>query len=286
MAKLFVLLQYLLPQHGLSRLAGRLAQSRRWRRVFISLFIRRFRVDLSEALIQDPAEFANFNDFFTRALKAQSRPLAADPDGILCPADGAISQVGLIEEDQLLQAKGQYFALSDLLGGDSDTAGLFHNGAFVTVYLSPKDYHRVHMPIGGRLVKTLYVPGSLFSVNQATTQRVPGLFARNERLVCLFETKHGPMAIIMVGAMIVAGIDTVWAGAVAPGPNPRQLTEQNFSHSQPIIELEKGAEMGRFRLGSTAIIVFPAQTITFLDSLQANSGVRMGQLLGHIRPAT
>jgi len=283
MAKLFVLLQYLLPQHGLSRLVGRLARSYSWRKLFIGVFIRHYQVDLSEAVVQNPADFSNFNDFFTRALKPDSRPLATEPDGILCPADGAISQIGNIDEDRLLQAKGQYYSVSDLLGGDSASADLFVNGTFATVYLSPRDYHRVHMPVTGELVKTIYVPGALFSVNQATTARVPGLFARNERLVCLFETDYGPMAIVLVGAMIVAGIDTVWSGAVAPGPEPRQLSEHSFNHNQQPIKLQKGAEMGRFRLGSTAIVLFARDKVTFLESLHADAGVRMGQLLGHIK---
>lgn len=282
MAKLFVLLQYLLPQHALSRCVGRLAQSRRWRLPFIKLFIRRYKVDLSEALIQDPAEFSNFNDFFTRALQPDARVLATDVDGILCPADGAISQLGSIAADQLMQAKGQYFSLNALLGKDEEMSRLFHNGSFATVYLSPKDYHRVHMPVAGRLIKTIYVPGALFSVNQATTERVPGLFARNERLICLFETEQGPMAVVMVGAMIVAAIDTVWSGPVAPAPHPRQLTQVDYSQNRPAIELEKGAQLGQFSLGSTAIILFPQDTVTFLQSIQANSTVRMGQLLGRI----
>ena len=284
MAKLFVLLQYLLPQHGLSRLIGGLAQSRRWRKPLINLFVRRYKVDLSEAEIQEPDQFAHFNDFFTRALKPDSRPLATDSNGILCPADGAISQIGRIDQDQLLQAKGRYYSLVDLLGGDGGWAEQFQNGSFATIYLSPRDYHRVHMPIAGKLLRTLYVPGALFSVNQATTERVPGLFARNERLLCQFESASGPMTLIMVGAMIVAGIDTVWAGKVAPATKPRTLTTANYRDHQPAIALNKGEEMGRFRLGSTVIILFPENRAQFLSSLQADSKVRMGQLLGHIKP--
>src|SRR5690606_24991155 len=214
---LFIVFQYLVPQHLLSRLVGKIAASELpWiKNPFIDWFSRRYQVDMSEAADPEPRNYPSFNAFFTRALKAGARPLDSDPDSIVSPADGAISQLGAIEAGRIFQAKGQTYTTAELLG-DTDMAALFDGGVFATVYLSPRDYHRVHMPVSGRLLRTLYVPGDLFSVNQTTAENVPRLFARNERLVCLFDTECGPMAVVLVGAMIVAGIDTVWAGQVAP----------------------------------------------------------------------
>ena len=274
---LFVLLQHLLPQHLLSRLVGKLARSENptIKTLFINTFMKRFDIDLSEAEVQDPEEFSSFNAFFTRALKAGARPLA-DSD-VVSPADGAISQIGHIRGSDLLQAKGQYFSLHDLLGGDATLTSEFINGDFATIYLSPRDYHRVHMPATGTLRKTIYVPGKLFSVNQTTSENVPGLFARNERLVCVFDTELGPMAVILVGAMIVAAIETVFAGQVTPlSPN---IHQQEYGQREPLV-LEKGAELGRFSLGSTAIVLFGAKQCQWLKNLHAGSGVRMGEALG------
>ena len=282
MSRLFIIFQYLLPHHLLSRGVGLLAQNHLLRKLFIRTFIRRYKVDLSQATIQDIEKFENFNAFFTRELQADARPLANTVGAIVCPADGAISQLGNITDGNLLQAKGRHYSCEDLLAGDAQVAGLFRTGKFATIYLSPRDYHRVHMPMAGVLKKTVYVPGRLFSVNQTTADSVPNLFARNERLICLFETELGPMAVILVGAMIVAGIDTVWAGEVCPTAGKREILETDYTNHAPAVELPLGGELGRFRLGSTAIVLFPHGTMNFESSLGATSSVAMGQLLGQV----
>ena len=276
---LFVTLQYLLPQHGLSRLVGTLARSEvpLIKDTFIKLFMDRFGIDLSEAEIEDAKQFPTFNAFFTRALKADARPLeAAAPEQIASPADGAISQLGPIRANQIFQAKGHDYSLQDLLGGDCDLAREFSNGQFATVYLSPKDYHRVHMPVTGTLRETRYVPGKLFSVNDATAAGVPNLFARNERLVCIFDTDRGPTAVILVGAMIVAGIETVFSGQVTP--LPKQVSSVRYQ-DRPIT-LNKGDELGRFMLGSTAMVLVPEGKAKFAPELQAGSQVRVRSTMG------
>jgi len=278
--KLFVTLQYLIPQHGLSRLVGMLARSEvPWiKTTFISLFMKRFCIDLSEAQIEDPDRFETFNAFFTRALKPDARPLeASDAADIACPADGAVSQLGAIRANQVFQAKGHDYSLYDLLGGDSALASEFTNGQFATIYLSPRDYHRVHMPVTGTLRETRYVPGDLFSVNEATANGVPNLFARNERLVCIFDTEHGPAAVILVGAMIVAGIETVFSGQVTP--LPKQVVTTDYQRTAPIT-LEKGDELGRFLLGSTVVLLFPEGKARFESDLKAGSLVRVKSKLG------
>lgn len=278
--KLFVTLQYLIPQHGLSRLVGMLARSEvPWiKTTFISLFMKRFGIDLSEAQIEDPDRFETFNAFFTRALKPEARPLeASDAADIACPADGAVSQLGAIRANQVFQAKGHDYSLYDLLGGDSALASEFTNGQFATIYLSPRDYHRVHMPVTGTLRETRYVPGDLFSVNEATANGVPNLFARNERLVCIFDTEHGPAAVILVGAMIVAGIETVFSGQVTP--LPKQVVTTDYQRTAPIT-LEKGDELGRFLLGSTVVLLFPEGKARFESDLKAGSLVRVKSKLG------
>ena len=278
--KLFVTLQYLIPQHGLSRLVGMLARSEvPWiKTTFISLFMKRFGIDLSEAQIEDPDRFETFNAFFTRALKPDARPLeASDATDIACPADGAVSQLGAIRANQVFQAKGHDYSLYDLLGGDSALASEFTNGQFATIYLSPRDYHRVHMPVTGTLRETRYVPGDLFSVNEATANGVPNLFARNERLVCIFDTEHGPAAVILVGAMIVAGIETVFSGQVTP--LPKQVVTTDYQRTAPIT-LEKGDELGRFLLGSTVVLLFPEGKARFESDLKAGSLVRVKGKLG------
>ncbi len=281
-SKLFSWLQYLLPQHLLSRLTGRLADCRvGWiKNQLIKAFIKRFNVDMSEALQEDPTAFSSFNDFFTRELKPDAREILADPSQLVSPADGAISELGELQHGQLMQAKGINYSLTRLLGGDLEKAQPFMGGSFATIYLSPRDYHRVHMPIQGRLLETIYVPGKLFSVNQATADNVPGLFARNERLVCFFETPAGPMALILVGAMIVAGIETVWDGQVAPPA--RQVTLRDFNNPQPVV-LEKGQEMGRFKLGSTAIVVFGPDAVEWREDLQNGTPVRLGEALAKLK---
>jgi phosphatidylserine decarboxylase len=276
-SRLFIFLQYLLPHHALSRLTGKFAEGRFAKNLLISLFISRYQVDLSDAENEDPEAFESFNAFFTRALKPAARPINDLPGAIVCPADGAISELGAIEEDRILQAKGRDYTVGQLLS-DPELADSFTGGSFATVYLSPRDYHRVHMPTAGKLLRTIYVPGKLFSVNRTTADSVPDLFARNERLVCLFETANGLMGLVLVGAMIVAGIETVWSGQICPGPNKaRKLTD--FSQHSPPIELAKGAEMGRFKLGSTAIVLFEPNAVILDSALQADSPVRMGEHL-------
>ena len=286
MTRLFILFQYLLPHHLLSRGVGVLAQNHLLRKLFIRAFIKRYKVDLSQAKIQEVDKFENFNAFFTRELQSNARPLANVQGAIVCPADGAVSQLGNITDGNLLQAKGRHYSCKSLLAGDEQMAQLFRLGKFATIYLSPRDYHRVHMPMNGILKKTVYVPGKLFSVNQATADSVPNLFARNERLICLFGTEVGPMAVILVGAMIVAGIDTTWAGEVFPTTGKREIIETDYTNQAPAVELPLGSELGRFRLGSTAIVLFPHGAMEFESSLKATSGVAMGQLLGQLLPHT
>jgi phosphatidylserine decarboxylase len=280
MRGLFILFQYLVPQHWLSRLVGRLADSElEWLKgPFIRWFVQRYNVDMSEAADPVAANYRSFNAFFTRALRAGARPIDTQPGVLVSPADGAVSQAGPIERGRIFQAKGQWFSTLELVGGDAALAAQFDKGSFATFYLSPRDYHRVHMPFAGALTQMIYIPGDLFSVNQTTAELVPRLFARNERLVCIFATEYGPAALILVGAMIVAGIETVWAGQIAPPPRKIVVTRYDRSES---IALEKGAEMGRFKLGSTAILLFGQKQVRFTDALCAGKGVRMGEAIGH-----
>jgi phosphatidylserine decarboxylase len=282
MKQLFILMQYLIPQHLLSRMVGRIAECRiDWvKNTFIQQFVRHFKVDMSEALQPDPRQYPNFNSFFTRALRDGLRPIC-DDHAIASPADGAISQLGTIRSGRIFQAKGQSYSTTELLGGDPELAALFEDGSFATIYLSPSDYHRVHMPSDGILQKTVYVPGDLFSVNQTTAERVPRLFARNERLVTLFDTPHGPVASILVGAMIVAGIETVWSGQEAPPL--RAVTTRSFSEPPAAVSLQRGQEMGRFKLGSTVILLFPKDKVQWLADLQAGSELQMGQAVASWR---
>jgi phosphatidylserine decarboxylase len=252
--KVFVVMQYLLPQHWLSRLVGFLAENKTpWLKNFlIEQFIRRFGVNMNEAAESDYKRYQNFNHFFTRALASGVRPICTE--GVCCPADGQVSQAGDIKHGRIFQAKGHSFSTAELLGGDEQLAALFDEGLFATVYLSPRDYHRVHMPVAGRLLRSMYIPGDLFSVNTTTAENVPNLFARNERLVAVFETEVGEMVVVLVGAMIVAGIETVWSGQVAP--RVRKIEVQDFVNAPEPVYLKKGDEMGRFKLGSTAIVLF------------------------------
>ena len=280
MDRIFILFQHIVPQHLLSRCTGALADLRHpvWLKDWvIARFIRFFGVDMAEAEEPDPTRYPCFNEFFTRPLREGARPLAAAD--ILCPADGAISQLGAISSGLIFQAKGRYFSAEDLLGGDEVRASQFNGGQFATIYLSPKDYHRVHMPVAGRLTATCYIPGQLFSVNAVTADNVDRLFARNERLVCYFDTaEYGPMAMVLVGAMVVAGIETVWSGRVAPPPR-RPVTVDYQSLPVPV-ELAKGEEMGRFCLGSTVILLFPEGVMSFEESYGAGRLTRMGECLG------
>ncbi|MFC3283172.1 archaetidylserine decarboxylase [Litchfieldella rifensis] len=274
--KLFALIQYPLPHHLISRLVGKFAECRiPWlKHLFIQAFIRHFEVDMSQALEPDPTAYACFNDFFTRAMKAEARPIG---DGLVSPADGTLSQYGRTYHGTLVQAKGQAYSLTTLLGGDVHRAAPFRQGSFATVYLSPRDYHRVHMPLAGTLREMVYVPGRIFSVNRATANHVPALFARNERLVCIFDTEQGPLAMVLVGAMIVAAIETVWAGQITPLSGEIQ----RIRFDEPIT-LEKGAEMGRFKLGSTVVMCF-GREVDF-DDLSIDSMVSMGERLGGVGP--
>ncbi len=275
MDKAFIHFQHLAPQHGLSRLVGTLAASKNplVKKAFIKLFHDRYQIDMSLAEIEELAGFGSFNEFFTRALKVDARPVDASPTSIVSPADGAISQLGKIDGDEIFQAKGQSFSLNQLIG-DAALAQHFVGGEFATVYLSPRDYHRVHMPFAGRLTDTIYVPGKLFSVNTVTAENVPALFARNERLVCLFDTSVGRMAVVLVGAMIVAGIECVATGKIKPSGT--------LEHRTHDLQLEKGAELGRFYLGSTAIVLFENSKINWLAPFEAGSTVMMGQAMGTV----
>jgi phosphatidylserine decarboxylase len=230
---------------------------------------------MKEALHEDPRYFDNFNSFFTRALKPGIRPLPDDASVVISPADGSISAIGRIQDDTIFQAKGKQFSLTALLGGDEASALPFRNGSFATVYLSPKDYHRVHMPLAGTLQEMIYVPGKLYSVNQLTAENIDNLFSQNERAVCLFTTAQGPMAVVLVGAMIVAGIETVWQGQVAPMGADINV----YSYAQPI-KLERGAELGRFKLGSTAIVLFGENRVAWNSNYVTGSATKLGQALG------
>jgi phosphatidylserine decarboxylase len=269
-----IILQHLLPQHALSRLAGWIANCRwHWlKTALINDFIRRYQVDLRIAALESVDDYPHFNSFFTRKLKPQLRPIAKGLDEIVSPVDGCVSQAGNIQKDLLFQAKGHFFSLPHLLG-DTELAKHFQDGTFATFYLAPKDYHRVHMPQTGTLIETIYVPGQLFSVNQQTTENVTQLFTRNERLVCLFKTEIGFVAIILVGAMLVSGIKTVW---------PLQLPTKTLSkkHYQENITLEKGTELGHFTMGSTVILLFPKNTMQWSNTIQANAAVQMGTSIG------
>lgn len=271
---LFTSLQQVIPQQKLSQLAGRLAESRHpiVKRAIIRSFAKAYGITLDDYDRGSLNAYDSFNDFFTRELKEDARQLDTTPNGILSPADGVISQLGKIDKQKLLQAKGRYYDISQLLA-DNDEGNYFVDGSFATVYLAPSNYHRVHMPFDGTLTTTRYVPGSLFSVNTVTAANIPDLFARNERLVCLFDTDFGRAAVVMVGAMIVAGIETVATGKIERSPNI-----QLQSHD---LRLNKGDELGRFYLGSTAIVVLPKDAKThWQEALAAGSTVQMGQLLG------
>ena len=275
--RLAVLPQYLLPKKLVTQLAGRFASAELGgvTQAAISRFVAHYGVDMSEAAEPDITRYASFNDFFTRALRAGARPLA-DADYV-CPVDGAISQFGAIERDQIFQAKGHHYSTCALLAGDTALAAEFEHGQFATIYLSPKDYHRIHMPCAGRLQRMVYVPGDLFSVNPTTARGVPGLFARNERVVCVFDTARGPFVLVLVGATIVGSMATVWHGVVNQ-PRPGEIKRWDYTN-QPV-ELAKGAEMGRFLLGSTVVLLWPKSTLKFNPDWTPGGAVRMGQMMG------
>ncbi|WP_139215088.1 archaetidylserine decarboxylase [Oceanisphaera psychrotolerans] len=277
-----ILLQYLLPKHLLSRLIGRLAamEGGKLTQWLIRRFIRQYRVDMSEALHEDPTHYASFNDFFTRALKEDARPLVAGEQLLAMPVDGAISQLAPISQGRIIQAKGHDYSARTLLGGDKELAAPFMGGDFATIYLAPRDYHRIHMPIDGVLKTMIYVPGELFSVNPLTASRVPELFARNERVVCIFDTPAGPMSLVLVGATIVASIETVWAGTVTP-PAGKRIQRWDYDPATAP-RLAKGDEMGRFKLGSTVVCLFAPGSVTLSESQLPGTPTRMGTEFGRL----
>ena len=274
-AEWFIALQRLVPQHGLSRLGSTLAEATTpwFKNALIKQFIRTYNVNLDEAASSSLDDYPNFNDFFTRALKEGLRPIDSGKDSIVCPADGTVSQLGLIREGNIFQAKGKSFSVASLLGADDADSRCFINGNFTTIYLSPRDYHRVHMPVAGNLAYSRYIPGKLFSVNDTTAQHIDGLFAKNERLVCMFDTPVGRCAVILVGAMMVAGIESVWQGHYQPGV----VKTDQFEPNQ--VSLEKGEEMGRFKFGSTVILMFEQGATTWDERYQTGVTTRMGETL-------
>ena len=279
--RLAVLPQYLMPKQLLTVLAGKFASARMggFTTSVIRRFVGRYGVNMQEAANTDIASYASFNEFFTRPLREGARPLAnAD---LICPVDGAISQFGTIERDNIFQAKGHSYTTTALVGGDAMLAAQFDDGSFATLYLSPKDYHRIHMPCTGRLRRMIHVPGELFSVNPTTARGVPGLFARNERVVCVFDSEFGQFVLTLVGATIVGSMATVWHGVVNP-PRPGKVREWHYDDQN--ITLQKGEEMGRFLLGSTVVMLFPKGTLNFNPEWQPTKSLRMGEAMGN-KPA-
>jgi phosphatidylserine decarboxylase len=271
-----VLVQHLLPQQAITAFAGRVAGAERGATTtaIIRWFVRRYGVNMAEAAEPDITRYRSFNEFFTRPLAPGARPTAQAE--LVCPVDGAISQFGAIEGDQVFQAKGHRYSTTALVGGDAALAALFANGQFATLYLSPRDYHRIHMPCGGTLRRMIHVPGALYSVNPATARGVPGLFARNERVVCLFDTALGPLVLALVGAMIVGSMATVWHGVVNP---PRPGTLRDWAYPPGQVMLEQGEEMGRFLLGSTVVMLWPAAGLHFNPAWQPGGAVRLGEVM-------
>jgi len=272
--RLAVLPQYLIPKQALTALAGKVASAQGGALTtrLIRWFVGRYGVNMSEAADPDIASYPSFNAFFTRALKPGARPLASAD--LVCPVDGAISQIGAIERDQIFQAKGHHYSTTALVGGDAELAARFENGHFATLYLSPKDYHRIHMPCDGRLTRMIHVPGELFSVNPTTARGVPGLFARNERVVCVFDAPRGPFVLVLVGATIVGSMATVWHGVVNP---PRVKAAREWRYDDQPTSLKQGDEMGRFLLGSTVVMLFPKAPLQFNPSWQPAGAIRMGE---------
>jgi phosphatidylserine decarboxylase len=277
--RLAVLLQYLIPKQALTMLAGRIASARAgpWTTRLIEWFVKRYNVNMAEAENSDVASYASFNEFFTRALMPGVRPLA--PADLICPVDGAISQFGPMQRDQIYQAKGHQYSSTALVGGNATLAAQFDDGYFATLYLSPRDYHRIHMPCDGRLTRMIYVPGDLFSVNPTTARGVPGLFARNERVVCVFESARGPFVLVLVGATIVGSMATVWHGVVNP-PRPGEIREWRYEDQS--IELRQGEEMGRFLLGSTVVMLFPKGPLQFSVAWTPNGAIRLGEEMAQL----
>lgn len=285
MDKLKITLHYLLPKLWLTQLAGWFANKKAGAitQFAIKMFAKAYKVDMNEAKAPEFEAYSTFNDFFIRELKEGVRPIIAGDDKLALPADGAVSQLGLIQDDQILQAKGHHYSLEALLAGNFMLAEKFQHGQFITTYLSPRDYHRVHMPCDGLLKEMIYVPGSLFSVNPLTAANVPNLFARNERVICVFETAFGPMVQILVGATIVGSIETVWAGVITP-PREGIIKRWTYPNADEVnaVLLKKGEEMGRFKLGSTVINLFPENSVALNQSLMSGSVTLMGEQLGSV----
>jgi len=274
--------QYPLPHHLLSRVMFILTRSRTrwWKNALIHWFRGHFDVDMSQAVEPDPLAHASFNEFFTRALRTDARPLPESAEAVISPVDGKISDIGDIHENRIFQAKGHDFSLATLLGGDGTRSRVFENGCFATLYLSPRDYHRIHMPFGGQLRESIYVPGRLFSVAPCTVRSVPELFARNERLIALFDTEVGPMAVILVGALFVGCIETVWDGVVTP-PHGHWVRAKRYGISgTEAVTLQRGDELGRFNMGSTVILLFGPDAVNWEDNLEAELALNMGQPIG------
>lgn len=278
--RLAVLPQYLLPKGALTNFAGRVAGARggAYTTRLIRWFVGRYNVNMDEALDSNIANYKTFNEFFTRALRPDARPLA--DAAYVCPVDGRISQFGDIEDDQIFQAKGHKFSTTALVGGDAQLAAQFQHGSFANLYLSPRDYHRIHMPIDGKLNRMIYVPGELFSVNPTTARGIPGLFARNERVVCVFDTAHGPFVMTLVGATIVGSMATVWHGVVNP-PRLPQVTEWQYDDQN--IVLKKGEELGRFLLGSTVVMLFQKDVLKFNPDWQPAAPVKLGEQMAQLK---
>lgn len=280
-----VILLYLLPHHSLSRIVQWSARCRRFplRKFITRWFIHHYNVDMSEALEPDPDAYPDFNSFFTRAFRPDARPVIREVGGICCPADSTISQLGDIQETQVCQAKGRTYSLVELLGGSEERAQPFAGGRFATTYLSPGDYHRVHMPLPGQLIETVYIPGRLFSVAPDYTESVPRLFARNERVACVFQTEAGLMAVVLVGAIFVGSIETVWAGEITP-PRGKVITVTSYAANDNVIQLKCGEELGRFNMGgSTVIVLFGPGCIRWQTGLAPEMRVQFGQTLGHVQ---
>jgi phosphatidylserine decarboxylase len=275
-----VLPQYVLPKRGLTAFAGRVASRERGATTtrLVRWFVRKYGVDMGEAAVADITAYKSFNDFFTRALKEGARPLAAAD--LICPVDGTISQFGRIEHDQIVQAKGHRYSTTALVGGDHELAARFHDGSFATLYLSPKDYHRIHMPCDGTLTRMIHVPGALFSVNPTTARGVPGLFARNERVVCVFDSETvGSFVLTLVGATIVGSMATVWHGTINA---PRMRRVREWHYPERAITLPQGAEMGRFMLGSTVVLLFPKAELHFNPAWQPGRAIRLGEAMANL----
>jgi len=272
--------QYILPHHPLSRLMRKFtfSKNKAWKNLFIHKIVAHYGVNMDEAINPDITSYSCFNDFFTRELKAGARTISSGQGSIACPADGAVSQAGNITDGDIIQAKGMSYTAVDLLGGDEERAAIFKNGKFTTIYLSPKDYHRLHMPLDGTLREMIHVPGRLFSVNGATANSVPRLFARNERVVAIFDTEAGPMALVLVGAIFVASIETVWHGEVTP-PSAKEVRKWTYT-GDDAPQLKKGEELGRFNMGSTIIALFGENAVNWEDSFSAGTKVQLGKKIG------